>query len=144
MRENNTNVSQGRVGSCQFLFSFSFPFFPICAGGVEKGAGGRAWWETYRIHCGSSVITSPGVTIEESPSSLFVRRGRLLGRIMRMSPSRSAPPAESESESDTSIVGLSIGIAAGWRIVIGISTVFQALGEALLAEVFLVVLVWCQ
>ena len=41
-------------------------------------------------------MTSPGVTIEESSA----RRGRLLGRIMEMSPSISAPPAESESESD--------------------------------------------
>ena len=37
-----------------------------------------------RIHCGSSVTISPGVTIV-----LVARRGRLLGRVMEMSPSES-------------------------------------------------------
>jgi hypothetical protein len=61
------------------------------------GPGGR--WNgrgsSYRIHWGSSVIISPGVTIESSTD----RRKRLEGLPMDTSPSISTPPSESESES---------------------------------------------
>lgn len=69
---------------------------------------------TYRIHCGSSVTVSPGVTI-------FLRetRARLEARD---APSMSTSPSESKaslssSESERAYTGTA---AAGGRIVIGI------------------------
>ena len=46
-------------------------------------------------------------------------RALLAGRPMAMSPSRSAPPSESESEA-SSLRGFGGGAKEGWRIVMGI------------------------
>ncbi|KAL1841213.1 hypothetical protein VTK73DRAFT_3564 [Phialemonium thermophilum] len=108
--------------------------WPLRSRPVSRGGGGERRKSTvaesgfvYLIHWGSSVMTSPGVTMSYW-SSL---RTRLAGRI-RTSPSSSTPPLlESESDSSSSLRPKYLGTGFGAMIVMGMAQRGERIGVVL-------------